>query len=65
MVRAKVVGIQNLHHQLRKLGKVAEKRGREAAMRAGLLVIENEAKRRVNKVTTSLARSIHSEVKSE
>ena len=61
----KIKGIRNLRKKLTKLGKTGNRQAREAAVKAGLLVIQNQAKQNVDKQTGTLARSISSEVKSQ
>lgn len=63
-LRVKITGIKDLQRKLAKMGFVAAQNAQETALAAGLKPIENEAKRRVHKVTSTLSRSIHTEVKS-
>ena len=61
----KIKGVRKLRQKLKKLGEVGGRQAREVAVKAGLLVIENQAKQNVHKQTSTLARSISSEIESK
>lgn len=63
-LKVKVVGVNKLSKNLRKLIHAANPKQREQALLAGLLPIQNDAKSRAPKKTGTYARSIHSEVES-
>jgi HK97 gp10 family phage protein len=54
-----VSGSKSLQRKFESLAKVAQGRTLERATVSGALLIQNEAKRRVKKVTGNLSRSIH------
>lgn len=64
-IKTKVIGIKKLQQKLRKLGVTGNRQARETALKAGLLLIQNQAKQNVHKQTGTLSRSIISEVESQ
>jgi len=56
-----VVGAEELKRKLEKMQAEVRERAVEEALRAGALIIQNAAKQKVPRVTSTLARSIHTE----
>lgn len=57
----RVDGVDELVAKLRSMGAAVAGARLEAALRAGLLPVQNQAKINVHKITSTLARSIHTE----